>query len=64
MATKSPRVRVSLPSLLAVIAMLGAYLAVAPSAIADPAPGPGAVSQATAGDLASGTIPMGRAVRR
>ena len=46
-------------SVLAVIVMIGAYLGSVPITVAAPAPGPGAVSRATAGALAAGTIPDG-----
>jgi uncharacterized repeat protein (TIGR01451 family) len=41
------------------LVLIGASLAIAPSVSADPATGPGAVSQATAGALPAGVVPDG-----
>ena len=46
------------------IVLVGASLAIVPSAFADPAAGPGAVSRATAGALAAGVIPDGTCAAR
>ncbi len=51
-------------SLLISLAFVGAALAIAPTASADPASGPGAVSRATAGALAAGVIPDGTCAAR
>jgi large repetitive protein len=46
------------------LALAGLSLVAVPSASADPAPGPGAVSRSTAGALATGTIPDGTCAAR
>jgi uncharacterized repeat protein (TIGR01451 family) len=51
-------------SLLIGFVLVGAMLAIVPSASADPASGPGAVSRATAGALAAGVIPDGTCAAR
>ncbi len=61
---RSASVRRTRASLLIALVLVGVSLAVAPAVSADPATGPGAVSQATAGALPAGVVPEGTCAAR
>lgn len=63
-SSRSSTARRARSKLFIALVLVGTSLALAPSVSADPASGPGAVSQATAGALPAGTIPDGTCAAR